>query len=91
MWLELFVIALAIVIAILCAVLTGIIGEMRALREHVRIMTAHAERTLDDAPDIRTRLTSLERHYNGMSRALREIEKRRNKYRPDRRHAEHML
>lgn len=89
MWLEFFVIVLAIVIAILVALLTGIIGEMRALREHVRIMTAHADRALYDAPDLRSRITSLERHYHALSRVLRELEKRRNKYRPDTRHAEH--
>lgn len=91
MWIELFVIVLAIVIAILVAVLTSIIGEMRALREHVRIMTAHADRVLHESPDIRSRVTSLERHYSALSRVLRELEKRRNKYRPDRRNAEHML
>lgn len=91
MWLEIFVICLTFIVALLVAVITGLVSEMRALREHVRVMTCNADRVLYESPDIRSRVTSLERHCNALSRVLRELEKRRNKYRPDRRNAEHML
>lgn len=90
MLLELCFIILVLVVAIMAAAMVGVIGEMKALREHVRIMTASADQALIDSPDIRKRLTTVERQCVGINRVLKEIEKRRNKFRPDRRHAEHI-
>ena len=90
MLLEISFIILVLVVAIMAAVMVGIIGEMKALRTHVSTMTQEADRALFEAPDVRRRIAAVERQCVGINRVLRQLEKRRNKCRPDARRAEHV-
>lgn len=77
MLLEICFIGLVLVVAILAAVMVGIVGEMKALRTHVRTMTTEADRALAEAPEVRKRIAAVERQCVGINRAIRQIEKNR--------------
>ena len=82
MLLEICFIGLVLVVAVLAAVMVGIVGEMKALRTHVKTMTMEAERALAEAPEVRKRISAVERQCVGINRVLRKIESsRQNQYR----------
>ena len=77
MLLEICFIGLVLVVAVLAAVMVGIVGEMKALRTHVRTMTAEADRAIAEAPEVRKRISAVERQCVGINRAIRQIERNR--------------
>ena len=89
MLLEICFIGLVLVVAVLAAVMVGIVGEMKALRTHVTTMTTEADRALAEAPEFRKRIASVERQCVGINRVLRRIESsRQNNYRWNRKNVD---
>lgn len=72
------VILLCIVVLVMAAVMTAIIIQLNAAIRHVDTMIAGTTAVLNDAEDLRRRVSSMERRQTGMNRKLREIELRAN-------------
>ena len=90
MLLEICFIGLVLVVAVLAAVMVGIVGEMKSLRTHVKTMTMEAERALAEAPEVRKRISAVERQCVGINRALRKAHaERQSAYRWNRKNVEH--